>query len=546
MIIYKGDVLSSGTFASSITVPEDFTLFIEPGSTIQFQPRTGDPRLKLGLQVDGTLKAVGTEEAPIVFTSAHPSPTAGDWSGIFVSPTSLGTEFKHTKVEYAATGIKYSGGTSNDAEPIQIENCEISNFVFNGIDLIFARNTNIVNNLIHTGVGYQGGTASGIYVERSFPTISGNVISDVDTGIHIQRSSSEISNNLIIDYNNDGILSSNSEAQIINNVILRRNGAGQGYPVNENTQIPQRVGAQVLLKNNISFYPFSDPTSTAELKSAYNNFFGISSCSKCIDIGGNLDNASPDFTDPEIDPAAKDGFRLNMNSQCIDVGDPNILDIDGTRSDMGIWGGPNIPPPVLQAVQGQNSNALFTLTLADTTQYLRWFHNFVGEYNVYHADSSGGPYHKLNNPPISDNQYYVGDQSDGYFVVRSVKDSVESYNSMEVFLNIVTSVESGEITNVPERFQLDQNYPNPFNPSTQIKYQLPIAAQVKLTIYNMLGRRVRTLIDEEKPAGLYNIQWDGLSDRGLPAASGLYFFRIEAKGIGGQSFVVTKKMLLLK
>ncbi len=62
----------------------------------------------------------------------------------------------------------------------------------------------------------------------------------------------------------------------------------------------------------------------------------------------------------------------------------------------------------------------------------------------------------------------------------------------------------------------------------------------------MLGRRVRTLIDEEKPAGFYTIQWDGVNDRGVQAASGLYFYRIASKGVAGQSFVVTKKMLLLK
>jgi len=62
----------------------------------------------------------------------------------------------------------------------------------------------------------------------------------------------------------------------------------------------------------------------------------------------------------------------------------------------------------------------------------------------------------------------------------------------------------------------------------------------------MLGRKVRTLIDEEKPAGFYIVQWDGVNDRGVQAASGLYFYRIASKCVAGESFVVTKKMLLLK
>ena len=118
--------------------------------------------------------------------------------------------------------------------------------------------------------------------------------------------------------------------------------------------------------------------------------------------------------------------------------------------------------------------------------------------------------------------------------------------TIEVTGDIGTSVEEPQNDLLPKVFALGQNYPNPFNPSTQIKYQLPVAAQVKLTIYNMLGRRVRTLIDEEKPAGFYTVQWHGVSDRGVQAASGLYFYRIASRAIDGKSFVVTKKMLLLK
>ena len=118
--------------------------------------------------------------------------------------------------------------------------------------------------------------------------------------------------------------------------------------------------------------------------------------------------------------------------------------------------------------------------------------------------------------------------------------------TIEVTGDIGTSVEEPQNDLLPKVFALDQNYPNPFNPSTQIKYQLPVAAQVKITIYNMLGRQVKTLINEEKPAGFYNELWDGINGRGVRVASGLYLYRIESNGVDGRSFVVTKKMLLLK
>lgn len=110
----------------------------------------------------------------------------------------------------------------------------------------------------------------------------------------------------------------------------------------------------------------------------------------------------------------------------------------------------------------------------------------------------------------------------------------------------VTSVAEGESELLPKVFALEQNYPNPFNPSTTIKYQLPAASEVKITIYNLLGRPVRILIDEEKPAGFYSINWDGLNDRGVKVASGIYLYQIKAKSTVGETFLRTKKLALIK
>jgi parallel beta-helix repeat protein len=93
----------------------------------------------------------------------------------------------------------------------------------------------------------------------------------------------------------------------------------------------------------------------------------------------------------------------------------------------------------------------------------------------------------------------------------------------------------------PESFSLSQNYPNPFNPQTQILYGLPVDCQVKITIYNLLGRRVKTLADEPQTAGYKRVHWDGKDERGVEVASGIYFYKIQAG-----EFVQTKKMLLLK
>ncbi len=94
---------------------------------------------------------------------------------------------------------------------------------------------------------------------------------------------------------------------------------------------------------------------------------------------------------------------------------------------------------------------------------------------------------------------------------------------------------------LPKFFQLHQNFPNPFNPSTEIRYELPAEFHVRLYVFNILGQKVKTLVDETQTAGRYSAFWDGTNDRGDAAPSGLYFYKIE---LG--RFSEIKKMLLVR
>ena len=103
----------------------------------------------------------------------------------------------------------------------------------------------------------------------------------------------------------------------------------------------------------------------------------------------------------------------------------------------------------------------------------------------------------------------------------------------------VNSTGTGEL---PVKFDLNQNYPNPFNPVTKINFDLPERAHTTLSIFNVLGQRVATLVDEDLAAGHYNkFEWGGTTDAGNQVASGIYFYRLSA----GER-VMTKKMMLLK
>lgn len=95
---------------------------------------------------------------------------------------------------------------------------------------------------------------------------------------------------------------------------------------------------------------------------------------------------------------------------------------------------------------------------------------------------------------------------------------------------------------VPLAFALHQNYPNPFNPTTVVMYDLDVASHVNLEIFNVLGQKVSTLVDEFQQEGHHAVQWGGNDDSGAPVATGVYFYRINA----GTSKVETKKMMLLK
>lgn len=97
---------------------------------------------------------------------------------------------------------------------------------------------------------------------------------------------------------------------------------------------------------------------------------------------------------------------------------------------------------------------------------------------------------------------------------------------------------------IPSAAELFQNYPNPFNPATTITYQLPSESRVSLTVFDILGREVASLVNEVRPAGSYNVRWD-VQQSGI--ASGVYFYRLEARpSNGGQPFQQIRRLMLLK
>jgi methionine-rich copper-binding protein CopC len=94
---------------------------------------------------------------------------------------------------------------------------------------------------------------------------------------------------------------------------------------------------------------------------------------------------------------------------------------------------------------------------------------------------------------------------------------------------------------IPDVFALHNNYPNPFNPVTNIKYDIPVASDVRIDIFNIAGEKVRTLVSREHQPGRYKIQWNATNEFGSSVATGMYIYKIHAK-----DFVSVKKLLLMK
>lgn len=120
----------------------------------------------------------------------------------------------------------------------------------------------------------------------------------------------------------------------------------------------------------------------------------------------------------------------------------------------------------------------------------------------------------------------------GYSTATQIIQLDNTLDSVNFALNQVLTV--GNI--IPEKYYLHQNFPNPFNPVTNIKFDIPNSSFVTLKVYNILGEKVAALINENKPAGSYEIYFDASA-----LASGIYFYRLET-----ESFTETKRMVFLK
>ncbi|MCA9741571.1 T9SS type A sorting domain-containing protein [candidate division KSB1 bacterium] len=213
----------------------------------------------------------------------------------------------------------------------------------------------------------------------------------------------------------------------------------------------------------------------------------------------------------------------------------------------------------IDAVIPYSKVAALPAALDSTTFTLRWsgMDDSTGSqirgYDVYVSENNG-PFEVLESGLLDTSLVFSGDFGSSYSfftIATDLAGNAEAQKSTpEASITLDPTATSVAVSSaaLPKTFALYQNYPNPFNPTTTFRYDLPTPSEVKLVIYNILGQRVRTLLDKTVPAGSHTVQWDGRNELGLQVATGLYFYQLEARDPAAQKqhFNQTRKMLLLR
>lgn len=352
-------------------------------------------------------------------------------------------------------------------------------------------------------------------------------------------------------------------AFITNNILNYQNTTGSSASIwSSGNKI--FVKNSVLSKNNKGIYQIG----SGFIESDYNLFWN-----NAIDVVGLNYGDSDILADPmfvyDTIPTANGSYdyHLQKYSPAIDKGDPAILDVDGSRSDIGMFGGPLGESYTYQDLAPKPPRNL-TASMDSGLVHLKWNKNTEADlfrYRVYRDTIPDFIYDTTKIiAVISDTTFYDDPPqkfiAGNYYYKITAIDSAyhQSPASEEAHISITGIPEAPPI--VVEHYNLLQNYPNPFNPSTTIPYRLKAPGYVKVLVYNLLGEQVKVLVNKYQSAGYYEVLFHPTATERQSAegkiefetgygdiVSGIYLYRIEVIGEGNiPVFTDMKKMMLVK
>ena len=454
---------------------------------------------------------------------------------------------KNLYIENAWAGIGVLKGAT-------IENCFFKNLYecigtgSNHLDTFKIFNNVLLNNQGDGhGIGNGGGGIHYIY---------NNIIlglhTSLFTGIDLSLDNySEVKNNLVANYqtnNYDGGQYTNG-AVVENNVFLQNNNS---YQKNDNISI--LGGDKSIVRNNIIAYAkrygiVAGPNDTTFID--YNLLWRNGKTSNSlVKLGKNNVFADPMFNSDTIPlPEGNYDFHLQKYSPVIDAGDPQILDKDGKRSDIGMFGGDlgevysymDLPPRIPQDIS-------YFINTDSQKIKLSWQQNTEADfknYKVYKDTLSNFNLDTTNKLLETDtsyfNDYYSNYPAKFYYKITAV-DSHENESSPSQDIEvIITDIKEPKIKIISDYF-LYQNYPNPFNPQTIIGFRIKDRNYVKLIVYDILGKLIKTLVNNIEEQGYHEVKFNAEN-----LSSGIYLYRIEIVGENNiPKYSDMKKLILLK
>jgi hypothetical protein len=308
------------------------------------------------------------------------------------------------------------------------------------------------------------------------------------------------------------------------------------------------VFVNTIVRDDSSAFAFDD-TSQANPTISYCNLEGGFPITGTVG-GGNID-ADPLFCNPD-----SGDYTLAENSPCVGTGE------DGAN--MGTYGvgcGPyNFTPTDFSLTEPSNNSDI----MIDASNVDNGFITFSWDessdanndslYYLMRVTSAEIGNHDIDTSATSISVAYadiIEDMTDNNVTVATIEWTVHVTDGIDTVAAdnapFTVAIDGGYAMStfsealIPEVFALHQNYPNPFNPITTLRYDLPENSLVSITIYDIMGREVRTLVNQTQDAGFKSVLWNVTNDYGKPVSAGVYLYQIQAG-----EFVQTRKMVLLK